>query len=215
MKTRWFALAAVAAALLSACGAKTNTPAAQTSSTAPAVVVDARALSKLGTALVDGRGMTLYLNTKEKDGKIVCTGQCATNWPALTVPAGTTAMAGNGVRASLLGTVMRPDGTFEVTYNKWPLHMFAGDAAAGDTHGQGFAGIWFAVTTKGVAAGAPAPKPSTRTSPSPTASTMTHATTTPKPSTKTSPTPKTSPKPTHTATPTPTPTSTCLYPPCY
>ena len=31
----------------------------------------------------------------------------------------------------------RTDGTTQVTYNDWPLYLFSGDAAAGDTNGQG------------------------------------------------------------------------------
>jgi len=42
------------------------------------------ATSKLGDILVDGDGRTLYAFTKDKGGQSACSGQCATNWPALT-----------------------------------------------------------------------------------------------------------------------------------
>ena len=64
-----------------------------------------------------------------------CTGACITKWPALTVPAGTTATAGPGVTGTI-GTITRPDdGTLQVTYNGLPLYFFAGDKAPGDPNG--------------------------------------------------------------------------------
>ena len=45
-------------------------------------------------------------------------------------------MAGEGLDESLMA-VERTDGTTQVTYNDWPLYLFSGDAAAGDTNGQG------------------------------------------------------------------------------
>jgi len=32
---------------------------------------------------------------------------------------------------------------------KWPLYRFAGDAAPGDTNGQGSGGSWFVIGTNG------------------------------------------------------------------
>ena len=63
-------------------------------------------------------------------------------------------VAGEGVDTTLLGTITRDDGTIQVTYNGWPLYLFAGDSAAGDTNGQGideFGGLWFLVSPTGEA----------------------------------------------------------------
>jgi predicted lipoprotein with Yx(FWY)xxD motif len=63
-------------------------------------------------------------------------------------------VAGEGVDASLLGTITRDDGTMQVTYNGWPLYFFHEDAAAGDTNGQGideFGGLWWLVSPAGEA----------------------------------------------------------------
>ena len=91
-----------------------------------------------GTILVDGAtGMTLYNFTKDtKDsGKSVCTGDCLVTWPALTVEAGETPTAGDGITGTL-GTITREDdGTTQVTYNGLPLYFFKNDHAPGDLNG--------------------------------------------------------------------------------
>ena len=61
------------------------------------------------------------------------------------------ALAGEGVNATLLGTITRDDGTTQVTYNGWPLYYFAGDTAPGDTTGQDMEGVWFLVSPTGEA----------------------------------------------------------------
>ena len=61
------------------------------------------------------------------------------------------AMAGEGVDATLLGTITRDDGSTQVTYNGWPLYYFQDDAAPGDTNGQGLGGVWFLVSPEGEA----------------------------------------------------------------
>ena len=38
-----------------------------------------------GKVLTDSKGMTLYVFDKDADGKSVCNGPCATNWPPLMV----------------------------------------------------------------------------------------------------------------------------------
>ena len=39
--------------------------------------------SAKGKVLTDPKGMTLYIFDKDADGKSVCNGPCATNWPPL------------------------------------------------------------------------------------------------------------------------------------
>ena len=100
----------------------------------------------LGTFLTNASGWTLYLFTNDtrNSGASSCYGQCATFWPAfhgssssLTLPP--------GVNASSFGTITRTDGTKQLTYQGWPLYNYAGDAAVGDTNGQGKFGTWFVV----------------------------------------------------------------------
>ena len=101
--------------------------------------------SKLGDILVDADGRTLYAFTKDKGDQSACSGDCATNWPALTG----TATAGTGAQAALLSTAMQANGSSQVTYGGKPLYYFAGDAKPGDTKGQGVGSVWFAVTADG------------------------------------------------------------------
>ena len=103
------------------------------------------ASSRLGEILVDAEGRTLYAFTKDKGDQSACSGECATNWPALTG----TATAGTGAQASLLSTSMQPNGTAQVTYDGRPLYYFAGDAKPGDTNGQGVGDVWFVLTADG------------------------------------------------------------------
>jgi predicted lipoprotein with Yx(FWY)xxD motif len=118
-----------------AAGAALSPPAAVSSPppAAAAAAVDAKKVG-LGTILVDGKGMTLYLFEKDKGGKSACDGACASAWPPVLTTG--KAMPGSGVMASLLGTTTRSDGTTQVTYNKWPLYYYVADKAPGDTTGQ-------------------------------------------------------------------------------
>jgi predicted lipoprotein with Yx(FWY)xxD motif len=124
----------------------------------------------LGTILVNSQGMTLYTLSTEADGTIHCTGACLTAWPPLLLPAGATAPTiGPGVVGNV-GTIARPDGTKQVTYNGVPVYTFIGDKAAGDITGQGvvaFGGTWFVVKVT-AAPSATATPSSTTTTPSTT-----------------------------------------------
>jgi len=101
--------------------------------------------SRLGDILVDAEGRTLYVFTKDKGDQSACSGQCATNWPALTG----SATAGTGVQAGLLSTSTQANGDTQVTYDGHPLYYFAGDAKPGDTNGQGVGDAWFVLTGDG------------------------------------------------------------------
>ena len=111
------------------------------------VTVSSKSVSGVGNVLVDTKGMTLYYLKTETPGNIMCTGGCATAWPPLLLPSGVAAAtAGSGVDSSKLGTITRPDGGVQVTYDGRPLYLFASDTSAGQATGQGVAGF-FAVPT--------------------------------------------------------------------
>jgi predicted lipoprotein with Yx(FWY)xxD motif len=110
--------------------------------------------TKLGTILVDGSGRTLYLFEKDQPNQSDCSGACAAAWPVDQSSA--TPKAGSGVKASLLGTIKRTDGTTQVTYDHHPLYYYAGDSGAGQQNGQGlkaFGAEWYVVTPAGKAVG--------------------------------------------------------------
>jgi predicted lipoprotein with Yx(FWY)xxD motif len=115
-----------------------STAAGGASAAAGGSTVMATTVGSIGTVVVAGsNGMTVYNFTKDvKDsGTSACTGGCATKWPALTVPAGTTPTAGAGATGKL-GTITRTDdGTLQVTYNGLPLYFFSGDTKPGDSNG--------------------------------------------------------------------------------
>lgn len=131
------AIALVAAA----CGssAATQAPAAQGGGAGAGSGTTVMAKSINGTnLLVDGTsGFTLYdfANDVANNGKSACSGSCATTWPPLTVPSGSTPTAGAGASGKL-GTITRDDGTTQVTYNGLPVYHYAGDSKAGDTTGN-------------------------------------------------------------------------------
>lgn len=151
MKSRYLVAAAAALTfVLGACsygttGGGSTTPSSGGGGAATLTVSHTSA----GDSLAGANGMTLYINTKESGGTIACTGGCATAWPPLIG----TATAGSGVTGAL-GTITRPDGSVQVTYNGAPLYYYATDAAAGDAAGQGVGGIWFIASPSGAAASA-------------------------------------------------------------
>ncbi len=120
-----------------------STPAEPT--TADAVLTTAD--SPLGTIVVDAQGRTLYAFTKDAQGATTssCTDQCLAAWPPAM--AESTDLAGDGVTADI-GTITSGDGS-QLTLDGWPLYLFAKDAAAGDTNGQGVGSVWYVVAPDG------------------------------------------------------------------
>lgn len=157
---------AVAAALAAACSSSPSTTTATTAQTgsastsstsstaAPAYEVTTGNVAGLGTVLVDGQGLTLYMFVPDnQSGRSTCYGTCAEGWPPLLLPNGVSApLAGPGVNSSLLGTTTRTDGSVEVTYNKWPLYTWTGDSAPGQATGQAInslGGLWYVLSPSG------------------------------------------------------------------
>ena|SRR2546421_3441501 len=123
--------------------------------------------TKLGLILVNSKHHTLYMFAKDKNGKSSCSGSCAKFWPPALQAGRPT--AGPGVKASLLGTTRRSNGSLQLTYNKHPLYSFVLDKTAGQTNGEGnlaFGAKWYAVSAKGTAvvkAASPPPASTTTT----------------------------------------------------
>jgi predicted lipoprotein with Yx(FWY)xxD motif len=114
-----------------------------TTPSTPTTVAVKTASTPLGQILVSPTGRTLYAFTKDVNAKSSCTGACAATWPPVLVT-GNVTVDGN-LAGSLFSVIDRPDGTKQLEAGKWPLYTFAGDAAPGDTNGQGSGGSWFVV----------------------------------------------------------------------
>jgi predicted lipoprotein with Yx(FWY)xxD motif len=165
---------AAAALLVAACGSSgTSTTSAggggNTGNAAAAEgAVSTRHLSGIGAALVNSSGMTIYTpkTPAEANGKIKCTGSCLSFWFPVTATSASPAPSGLPGR---LGTIRRPGGKTQLTYNGKPLYTFRLDTAPGQAHGSNFTDsfsgtsfTWEVVVASGQAggAGSPAPSPS-------------------------------------------------------
>jgi len=157
---RTFAIVVIAGLSLAACGHKASpsgsgspSSAMQSPSTASATV-EATSVSGVGTVLVSGSGLTLYLLTADRPNHPTCTSApCITTWHPLVLSGGGSPSGGMGAKSSLLGTATTPSGT-QVTYKGWPLYTFSGDSGPGQAAGEGiqsFGGTWYAVSPSGTA----------------------------------------------------------------
>lgn len=103
-----------------------------------------------GRILFDGRGRALYGFTRDRrGGPSRCYGACAEAWPVLFAKGAL--RAGKGVKQSLIGTVRRTDGRRQVTYNGWPLYLYAheGPGEVRCQNVEGFGGLWLVVRPGG------------------------------------------------------------------
>jgi predicted lipoprotein with Yx(FWY)xxD motif len=105
----------------------------------------------LKTATIDGvavltsaDGSTLYWFVPDSPAASRCTGSCAAYWP----PVIGTPTAGPGVTTGKLGTIKRPGGTTQATYDGHPLYTYIGDKAPGQARGNKLdlnGGYWYEV----------------------------------------------------------------------
>jgi predicted lipoprotein with Yx(FWY)xxD motif len=153
-KSALFAFApAAAAVVIAGCGGAggdsghSGTAASKAGGADPTIAL---APSKLGNALVDSHGRTLYEFVADTTTTSTCYRACASVWPPVGVSG--TPKAGSGILASLLGTTKRTDGTTEVTYNGQPLYHFVGDTKPSAVTGQDinqFGALWHVLTRDG------------------------------------------------------------------
>lgn len=88
-----------------------------------------------GPALVDSKGMTLYVFDKDPAGGSACYDACAQNWPPLIA-------AGDAKAGGAFTLIERTGGGKQWAYKGKPLYRWVKDAKPGDTTGDGFRGIW-------------------------------------------------------------------------
>jgi len=112
----------------------------------------------------------------DDDQPVTCTGECADAWPPFTLesiegmmgdamsdeamadePMSDDAMAGDAMAMAsldpdLVGTVVRDDGTTQLTYRGHPLYYFVGDEEPGEVNCQAirnFGGTWYVIAPTG------------------------------------------------------------------
>ena len=146
--------AAAATLALAACGGGDD-GAPSTSTAASTGAVSVQRVDGIGSVLVDATGKALYTPDQESDGKVRCTGACASIWQPLLAP-GKSAPTVNG--DTMLDVIVRPDGKRQITAGRRPLYTFTEDPA-GRVTGNGFADdfagrhfTWHAVLAGGGAA---------------------------------------------------------------
>jgi predicted lipoprotein with Yx(FWY)xxD motif len=146
----WFVVGTDAKLVKGAAANESAAPTTVAAAAAPTTVAAKASVtiadSPLGKIMVDADGRTLYGFTNDKDGTSTCNGSCAKAWPAATITGDP--VPGDGVTAAL-SVVDAPAGGKMLKAGKWPLYRFSGDAAAGDTNGQGSGGVWFVVGADG------------------------------------------------------------------
>ena len=99
--------------------------------------------ARIGSAdvLTNANGLTLYWFAPDTSTGSKCFGSCATYWP----PVSGSPAAGPGVTGKL-GTIKRPGGGLQATYNGHPLYTYIGDSAPGQANGNELdlnGGFWY------------------------------------------------------------------------
>ena len=105
--------------------------------------------SDFGSMLFDSKKQAIYIFERDRDGETVCYDECAEAWPPVFTKG--KPKAGEGVKASLLGTVKRRDGKLQVTYADRPLYFYAheepGEVRCHNVNLNG--GLWWVVGANG------------------------------------------------------------------
>ncbi len=101
------------------------------------------------TVLTDAQGFTVYWFAPDTTTASRCTGDCARKWPPVLGPV----TAAPGVPGTL-GTITRPDGTLQATWDGHPLYTASLDTAPGQARGNDLdvsGGIWHEAAISGPA----------------------------------------------------------------
>jgi predicted lipoprotein with Yx(FWY)xxD motif len=160
MRVAIAAIAVGAAFALAACGDDSSddggATAAAMGSGAETVSVDS--VADAGDVLVDADGAALYTPDQEASGKIECaSADCTEIWMPVTVSG--ESPTGSSDIQDTLGTLKRPDGDTQVTFDGKPLYTFT-EEGPGEVTGEGFEDtfdgthfVWHVVTPTGAASG--------------------------------------------------------------
>ena len=163
----------------SAAGGQQTQPTSQPQTDPNQVKLTATTVGQLGQVVTDAAGMTLY----RFDGDTAnppasnCNDKCAQTWPPELATSSTATL--DGIDQSVVGVILRKDGTKQLTINGWAVYRYSKDTAPGEAKGQGLMQKWFAVTPQGKkAAGAATGGAGTSSGAAPSSSTKQAAPTT-------------------------------------
>ena len=119
--------------------------------------IEVASSTNYGEFLTDGSGRPLYLFKGDRRGEggnqaeSDCYDDCAKSWPPLLTTE--EPKAADAVRANLLGTLARKDGSTQVTYNGWPLYRYVQDVGPEGTVAghdvEDFGEEWYLVSPAG------------------------------------------------------------------
>jgi predicted lipoprotein with Yx(FWY)xxD motif len=100
----------------------------------PVLVSESTSMGAALAAAANGRTLYTFNSDTAGSGQTACNAGCVGEWPPLLVPHGTMPSVGPGVTGRL-GTIVRSDGTTQVTYNGLALYFYAGDSGPHQTNG--------------------------------------------------------------------------------
>jgi predicted lipoprotein with Yx(FWY)xxD motif len=112
MKTLALLITAFAALAFGSATAATNAPVVR--------YID----DQFGAVLATPKKQALYTWNVEKDFKIHCKGSCAKLWPPLVVRSKAAVPAHIARIKGTFGTIRRPDGRLQVTFNRLPVYTY-------------------------------------------------------------------------------------------
>jgi predicted lipoprotein with Yx(FWY)xxD motif len=120
--------------------------------------------TQFGDYISDGNNIALYIFELDSTNTSNCDNTCRATWIPFLLPVGTTASAGVGITASLVGTLTLGIGSqvggvaltverMQMTYNGWPLYYSDSEKNTPDVVGkQGISsvgGLWFLMSPNG------------------------------------------------------------------
>jgi len=122
-------------------------PPASRASASPRQTVLTVRKTPLGYVLANASGYTIYWFARDHRGssRPACTGGCLLAWfPVTGHP-----VAAEGVTLdAVLGTITRPGGLVQATYDGYPLYTFGSDSAPGQANGNDSSGVWHVIREK-------------------------------------------------------------------
>ena len=143
------ALALVTLAL-AACGGGSVTTLSSPPTTDDSVALSIQH-SPVGLILATGTGNTLYNFAPDTPTHSACvTDGCVFEWPPLVATG--SIPVGQGVNRALVGTLKRPDGSTQLSYNGHPLYTYNLDVKPGMVTGQAIdqtGGLWYVLNAGG------------------------------------------------------------------